>query len=150
MFTSIIHHYLADYPAALYEEGRRAQHIKIVKTTSCSRDMARQSRKAAQKPPVFGIQAAVTRVSRLVGTRSDRPSLNKGKSYPLLLDSHSCKSLRSLNLTWKFVTEPLKFDDVDCPRTLCIVYKAVLASLYPVCCHILHLSRLCSILLHRE
>ena len=30
----------------------------------------------------------------------------------------------------------LKFIDIDCPRTLCFIYKAVLASLYPVHCHI--------------
>ena len=32
--------------------------------------------------------------------------------------------------------------DVDCPRTLCFIYKAILASLYPVRCHISHLPRL--------
>ena len=44
----------------------------------------------------------------------------------------------------------LKFIDVDCPRTLCFIYKAILDSLYPVCCHSSHLPRLCSTLLHGE
>ena len=70
----------------------------------------------AQKALTFGIQAATTRVSSLVGARSLLIAL-KGIIYiPTSNCWTSTQPLHSLNLTWKLVTKLAKFFDGACPN----------------------------------